>query len=341
MRPKKLIMKLKENRKILLVGCFLSILCARGQNQKMDCKYHAQEALFYLEGSSSIEKDSVKAMTYLKPCLEAKNATAQFIMGQVLLNSSQTDRIQEGFQWIQKAAKQKHPAAIEHLGILYKYGIACKLNFNKARRLFKKASKLGNDKATYSLGYLYLKGLGNTKQDYKKAVEWFEKSHYPMARYWLGVCYLKGYGVSKDIAKANELLQTNFQEQLPLEDSKISHETKEIKEVHALETQTNKTPIHSITKEKLYGKWKGKLLQLDWSGTHIEKSLPLEFTLKYDSIQENIKYTWKLNSKETTGNTALIDHALYFENLQSTIPHEIYHKEKQDTLIYEFLTAAL
>lgn len=52
-------------------------------------------------------------------------------------------------------------------------------------------------------------------------------------------------------------------------------------------------------------------------------------------------YPQTLNSKETIGNTARIGHARYFENVQITIPHEIYQKEKQDTLVYSVLTVKL
>ena len=336
-----MMMKRKETRKLLLLGYFLISICVHAQEQKVDCKYHTQEALFYLNGSSSIAKDSLKAMAYLKPCLETKHATAQFIMGQALLNSAEADSLQQGFRWIQKAAKQKHPPAIERLGVLYKYGIACKLNFNKARRLFKKASKLGNDKAAYSLGYMYFKGLGNTKQDYRKAVEWFKKSHYPMATYWLGVCYLKGHGVPKDMAKATALLQTNYTEQETTENNTSAIETKATKQIDTLETHADNAPSNDITKENLYGKWTGQLLQLDWSGTHIENSLPLVFTLKHDSIQENIHYTWKLNSKEKTGNTILIDHALYFNNLQSTLPPALQLNKEQDSLDHALLSVEI
>ena len=228
-------------------------------------------------------------------------------------------------QWIEKAANQNHPIALRNLGVLYKYGIGCELNYNKARSAFEKASKLGNDKATYSLGYLYLKGLGNTKQDYKKAVAYFKKSEYHMAKHWLGVCYLKGYGVAKDIAKAKELLKTNFKAQRALQSSSAVVETNLEKVVNQFETTEETADLKGITAENLDGKWHGKLLQLDWSGKHIEKSIPLELEFKQDRIHGKIQYKWKVNSEEKIGNTSQIDGALYFEDLQLTLPHTSYH----------------
>lgn len=331
------------NRLLMLLGCVFTVLSLTAQEKTLDCEYNIQEALFYLKGSNTIERDNLKAIEFLKPCLEIKNPNAQLIMGHLYLNSPQEEGIQKGFQLIKKAAKQKHAVALENLGVLYKYGRGCKLNYNKARRAYKKASKLGNHKATYSLGYLYLKGLGNTKQDYKKAIEWFEKSEYPMADYWLGVCYLKGYGVAKDVAKANDLLTTNFEEQATTESTNSGVEAHSDNVVSPLEIETteNLSDFNEVSKENLYGKWNGKLLRLDWSGRSIEERIPLELEFEHDSINGNIQYRWKLNSEERIGTTSLIDGAMYFENLLITLPHASYHIEEQSTLGYEFLSSEL
>lgn len=334
-------MKRKKMNRLLILGCFFTTLVLNAQEQIIDCKQNIQEALFYLKGSTTIEKDSLKTIEYLKPCLEAKNPNAQLIMGHLFLNSSQEGNVEKGFQLIKKAAKQKHPVALENLGVLYKYGRGCKLNYNKARRVFKKASKLGNHKASYSLGYLYLKGLGNTKQDYKKAIEWFEKSEYPMAKYWLGICYLKGYGVTKDIRKANEFLKTNFEEQITTQNVNSEVETNLENVESQLEIVENVSDLNDIKQEKLFGTWKGKLIQLDWSGKNIEDNFPLELEFKHDTVNDNIQYKWKLNSEQKIRNTSQIDDAIYFENLQITLPHTSYHKEEQSTLEYEFLSSEL
>ncbi len=334
-------MKRKKMSSLLILGCFFTTLVLNAQDQNLDCKFNIQEALFYLNGSATIEKDSLKAIEYLKPCLEAKNPNAQLIMGHLFLNSSQEESIEKGFQLIKKAAKQKHSVALENLGVLYKYGRGSKLNYNKARRAFEKASKLGHHKATYSLGYLYLKGLGNTKQDYKEAIEWFKKSEYPMAKYWLGICYLKGYGVAIDSAKANDLLKTNFEEQITTQSVNSEVETNLENVVNPLETTEYTSVLNDITEESLYGKWHGKLLQLDWSGKTIEESIPLELEFKQDTIYNNIQYKLKLNSDEKIGNTSLIDGAIYFENLQIILPHTSYHKEEQSTLENQFLSSEL
>ncbi|WP_299110217.1 tetratricopeptide repeat protein, partial [uncultured Tenacibaculum sp.] len=148
-----------------------------------------------------------------------------------------------------------------------------------ARKWFKKAAKLGNDKAAYSLGYLYLKGFGNIEQDYNKAVKWFLKSEHPMAKYWLGVCYYNGYGVEKNIAKANTLLETNFTETETTISSSVSTD-KDTENTPAneliVQEQQDEVFAPEITEETLLGKWKGKLLLLDWSKNHIKTKKDIE-----------------------------------------------------------------
>jgi hypothetical protein len=69
-------MKRKKMNRLLILGCFFTTLVLNAQEQIIDCKQNIQEALFYLKGSTTIEKDSLKTIEYLKPCLEAKNPNA-------------------------------------------------------------------------------------------------------------------------------------------------------------------------------------------------------------------------------------------------------------------------
>jgi TPR repeat protein len=107
--------------------------------------------------------------------------TADGVEGYIYSGHRSTKKSKKAFKEIKLLSEQGDAEAGCLLGILYKDGIGTRRNFNKARKQFKKAYGLGSEKAAYSLGYLYLKGLGNIEQDYKKALEWFEKSNY---RFW-------------------------------------------------------------------------------------------------------------------------------------------------------------
>ena len=64
-------MKRNEKKRFLIIGSFFTILVLNAQEQTLDCNYNIQEALFHLKGSNTIEKDNLKAVEFLKPCLEA------------------------------------------------------------------------------------------------------------------------------------------------------------------------------------------------------------------------------------------------------------------------------
>ena len=325
---------------LLFVLCF-TILTTQAQKTTLNCNDNLQQALTFLRGNDSIQKDSLKGVALLKPCLRARNANTQLVMGHLYLNASDNKSLRKGFQLIRKAAKQKHPVAMENLAVLYKYGRGCKLNYNRARKWFQKAAVLGNDKAAYSLGYMSFKGLGNTPQDYTEAVQWFQKSNYPMAKYWLGVCYLKGYGIAQNTTLANAYLNTHFESQTAAESTNAIPQKTTVNSAQ-IEEQTTETALSEADLEnELYGSWSGQLLQLDWSGQLVENSLPLQLTIAYDANNENSKYTWKINNRETTGDALYVDEALYFDELNTTLPHTAYYKEAPTTLTHQILSSDL
>lgn len=172
--------------KMLLALCFI-VTIANAQ-EELNCDFNFRAALLYLKGSTNIQKDSLRTIEYLKPCLISGDANAQLLMGRLLAAKGDEESNKSAFQLFRKSAKQGNVIAMTDLGVFYKYGKGCNVNLNKAKKWFKKAANLDNDKATYSLGYLYLKGYGGIAQDYNKAVEWFKKSEHNMAKYWLGIC---------------------------------------------------------------------------------------------------------------------------------------------------------
>lgn len=198
------------------------------------------------------------------------------------------------FKDIKILAETGNAEAICMLGILYKDGIGTSLNFNKARKQFKKAYELGDDKAAYSLGYLYLKGLGTIDQDYKKAKKWFERSNYPMAKHWLAKMYYFGFGVEIDRIKAKDILRENqilnsqvllyqFENypveilnstQLPKEDGEMEQVAKDAMEQPVITSNFNGTIPASIE-----GNWNGYLIEMDWSGKKMLRTIPLDMTI--------------------------------------------------------------
>jgi len=80
-------------------------------------------------------------------------------------------------------------------------------DYQKAEKLFKKASEQGDAKAQYTLGLMYDDGQG-VRQDYSKAVKWYRKAAdqgYADAQLILGLMYQDGKGVRQNLSEAKSL----------------------------------------------------------------------------------------------------------------------------------------
>jgi hypothetical protein len=322
-------------QKLLCIVIFCSIFFYENSNaqKKIDCESNFREALFYLKGDKNFKRDTIKSINYLKPCLKVNDANAQLLMGRIYLSREGEINQKKGFKLIKKSALQGNYYAIGDLGVLYKYGRGVKQNYNKARKWFKKGSEIGNSKATYSLGYMYLKGFGNIKQDYRKAIKWFRKSNHKMAKYWLGVCYYYGYGVKEDKVKAKTLIGDNFDDSnVNLTNSEKNSELKKLVSLNSLKT---------IEDEKLYGKYSGILIKYDWSGKHIEIEQKLNLEFKYDSINEQPAFLFEMDNQKIVGSYSKIDNSVYFKNLNIELPHLSLSKKIRKKLLYQVVSTNL
>ncbi|TCP22375.1 hypothetical protein EV195_11224 [Tenacibaculum skagerrakense] len=320
--------------------CFFIPKMNAQQEEEIDCNANLSSALQLLQKEELSEEDIQKSIEFLTPCAKNGDTTSQILLGRVYMNSEDENKHKEAFELLEPIAKKGNPIAAADLGVLYKYGKGCKLNFNKARHWFEIASENGNSTASYSLGYLYLKGYGNIKQDYTKAIEWFEKSKHPMAKYWLGVCYYYGYGVAKDIAKANELLGTDFSVTNEVATDENTSET-ESSDIEASFTNSSNASTQNLSlgeDTSLNGVWKGHLLVFDWSGENIEQKLPFELEINYDEEGNNFSVLWNVNDENKNLDFTRIDNSLYYDDLQIKLPHTSFKESIANELNHSILS---
>lgn len=337
----------------LWVWLLCNVLATDAQEMELDCRFRFDEAIIYLKGNEFVARDSLRAVDYLKPCVEAGDSNSQLLMGRLYLNGNNPDNYKKGFRLVKEAAKQGNEKAACDMGILYKYGKGCKLNFDKSRRWFRKALKLGSDKAAYSLGYLYYKGLGTIAQDYSEAVKWFQKSEYPMAVHWLAQCYYFGYGVPKDKSLALQMLQDN-----KAKNSKILLNYLQTDEAQHQDVQANMkmadtlhTTLQPATYDeensfqkipfevrKLNGKWTGYLVQFDWSGTQIVQTIPFGLQLEHKAEEATVLYRWIADGVKSKGVAMYESDALYFEDLRLSLPRVFIDNENQRHLDYQIVS---
>jgi TPR repeat protein len=114
-------------------------------------------------------------------------------------------RLPEMVQAIEKQAFDGLPAAQHDLAAIYTAGHGgVKQNYDRAIFWFEQAAKRGVANAAYNLGVLHHQGLG-TKADIGKAINWYNQAAgqgHPEAQYNLGIAYIEGIGVPYDAVKA-------------------------------------------------------------------------------------------------------------------------------------------
>lgn len=228
-------------------------------------------------------------------------------------------------------SEEGYAEAIWLLGVLYKDGIGTHLNFNKARKQFKKSHELGSEKGAYSLGYLYLKGLGSIDQDYKKAIRWFKKSKAPMAKHWLAKCYYHGFGVPMDKEKAIDMLLYNpianshvllpkweYEMSLPSED--LNNNEVPENETESGSTLNEESTSQTATEELsdgIAGRWSGDWKILDWAEEQVMLNVPISIEISDDG-RGMMKGKIELNGGEYSGSIVQVGSELIFHDI--TVP---------------------
>ncbi len=87
----------------LLIGLLGCVLVTNAQNEDLDCKANYKNALYYLQGTDSIQKDSLKAVTLLEACVETSSADGKLLLGQCLrskLGDGTTISLVHSVEWL-------------------------------------------------------------------------------------------------------------------------------------------------------------------------------------------------------------------------------------------------
>lgn len=298
-------------------------------------------------------------------CAEIGEAKCQNILGIVYKEGLGVEKNENtAFEIIQKAAKQGYPAAEYNLGRFFMQGTGCDIDFDKAKYWLEKGANDGNERAAYALGYMHFKGFG-LSQDYVKAVSWFELSSWPMAKHWLGICYYFGYGVEKNedtaiqyFAKSQttnsdmflkhiaENVKENVDASLSKEKSETETKTNTAIAKEAIDKTTEKsdntqpiTPKKELKSKHFNGKWKGKLVELDWSKKEIVRILPL--SCEFTAQDNNVHYKWNLNKEAAESTAILEDNALYFDQLKMTFDMPYSENPNSNTLTWQLLSSQM
>ena len=158
-----------------------------------------------LKQTKSIDQKQLVSEKYIKKsqaltAIDLYNQASDLYYGR---NNQHMDR-EKAFPLYLQAANQGHMMAQYSLGLMYQKGNGTTKNLQQSFYWFKKAAQQDYVWAQNILGEMYLKGEG-TNKDLNKAVYWIEKSaknNHIWSQYNLAKLYLKGEGVKKDAQQA-------------------------------------------------------------------------------------------------------------------------------------------
>lgn len=347
-------------RKKLLVyiGCLSGFMSFAQDN----CATTIEQARTYLLGTADAKPDYPKAYSIIQDCASQGDVASLVLSGLMRLNGLGIEKDEnKAFDYFMKAAEQSYPSAEYNIGRFYMIGTGCDIDFDKALHWLTLASEHGDPQAAYSIGYMYLKGFG-VSQDYKKAISWFELSSWPMAKHWLGNIYYFGYGVPKD---ENKAILYYTQSQTPNSEQLLKHIVENVKEnvdtainseLKENETSENtgiaKEAIDKLTEntalieenkvikpQDLNGKWKGKLIELDWSGKQIMRVVPL--SCEFTAQDNTVNYKWEINKTTSEATAIWEDNALYFDKLNMVFNWPFSDNPNVSTLTWQVLSSQM
>jgi TPR repeat protein len=221
---------------------FTSSLIAQPRTSIITSQPNASKLINFQDGSSF----STDQLASVKRHANFGDTDAQVQLGYYIAQQKDAPgHDQQAFQWFQRAALDKSPAAMNNLAIFYLTGRGVKRDFKEgllwlnraaecgfapaelnvglahwygwgmpvdhaeAVHWFRRAAKHGDPVAQFSLGFAFEEGAG-VKQSFSDAAHWYEKAAHqghPDALNNLGVLYENGRGVDRDYLHARELFE--------------------------------------------------------------------------------------------------------------------------------------
>ena len=174
-------------------------------------------AIYYLaqmyEYGNGVEKDPAKAFELYSKSAELGDNLAQYTLGRWYQFSAEPNPDMAA-KWYHKSAKQNNTNAMIAIAEMYR-----EQNSKEMILWFNRAAEAGNLQGNRQLLQIYLNGTKETSAKPDLAFEQakiLEKAGDPEGIYWLSYLYLYGIGTSKDPAKAEEILQPLIAEGDPL-----------------------------------------------------------------------------------------------------------------------------
>ena len=163
-------------------------------------------------------QDIEQGIDWLRRAAEQGHADAQALLGQAhLFGVAAESDVEQGLLWTRRAARGGAPLAQLRLGDLYQAGKGVPRDESEAARWFHLAAAQGDPHAQTRLGNQYRLGKG-VGRDESEAACWYHAAAVqgqPEAQYRLACLYEKGWGVPRDEGKAFEWFLAAARQDVP------------------------------------------------------------------------------------------------------------------------------
>lgn len=160
-----------------------------------DSQMQYEVGQLYATGKGVLKQDDKQALAWYQKAANAGHGKAQFQLGYSYWTGRGVEKnLEQGFEWIEKAAMQGVPEAQLAAG-MFRYYHHGRFSYAQAAEFLEPAAKSGVAQAQFYFGTLYDKGLDRPR-DIHQAIEWYEKAAAggnDDAKMRLGTLYLMGF----------------------------------------------------------------------------------------------------------------------------------------------------
>lgn len=299
------------------------------------CDRNLKIAQKYLEKRTDIRPELRDEIESSLDSCSADNGKYFYVKGILELRTQPNPNYAAALDHFKTSAQYDFTRAKTYLGYFYKNGWSTPINFTESLYWIEQAAEDGDDNALYTLGYYYLKGLGDLEPDYEKAVSYFEQSEHKMAKHWLAFCKYFGFGTDQDQYDAENLLETtdtpNSAELLAfLEDAQYGT-TLDFEEFEDSGTAVTTNFFDTSENQVLYGLW----LEKDWMNEQVIRKLPVVLTTGYHNESES-NFSIEIHDDDYSfkiGATGHLETSNLLVELPSPFSEELLHYNIKDVTL--------
>jgi len=171
-----------------------------------EAMYEYAMCLLYGEG---VEQNIEEGERLIELASDKNSVNAKAILGAFYLEGSSTfeKNFDKALEFLEDAANEEHPEALTNLSYMYKDAIGVPQDLKISFTYMQKAANAGYSYAQYHLSNFYFNAIG-TKKDQLKAMQWLDKSlekDYPLAILTKARLTLQGNVLKKDLDLSEEL----------------------------------------------------------------------------------------------------------------------------------------